>query len=279
MDIKIILDSANKLLDDSILNYRGEPVGTAAAVDESVEAENYTECFVRDFVPSALVFLMDEKYTIVRNFLIMVERIRSQLPVMAGHERALGLMPASFKVPQEDGDSITADFGERAIGRVAPVDSAMWWMLILRAYVLTSGDIKLAQTAEFQSSMIMSVRMYLSESFETSPAMLVPDASFMIDRRMGVYGHPLEIQALFYGMLRTAHDLILPNKENIDLLKNIKKRMQTLRSYVRIYYWLDRERLNEIHRFRSEEFGEDAVNLLNIYPESIPEWIDGWVPE
>ncbi len=69
--------------------------------------------------------------------------------------------------------------------------------------------------------------------------MLVPDASFMIDRRMGVYGHPLEIQALFYGMLSTAQELLLPTSENERLLSNSKKRMQTLRSYVRIYYWLD----------------------------------------
>ena len=48
---------------------------------------------------------------------------------------------------------------------------------------------------------------------------------------------------------------------------------------MRIYYWLDRQRLNEIHRFRSEEFGVDAVNVLNIYPETIPDWIDGWVPD
>ena len=126
MDIKIILASANKVLEDSILRYRGEPVGTAAAVDESVEAENYTECFVRDFVPSALVFLMDGKFDIVKRFLETVVQVSAQQSVMAGHERALGLMPASFHVPQGDDEKITADFGDRAIGRVAPVDSAMW---------------------------------------------------------------------------------------------------------------------------------------------------------
>jgi hypothetical protein len=40
---------------------------------------------------------------------------------------------------------------------------------------------------------------------------------------------------------------------------------------------VDRERLNEIHRFRGEEFGIDASNALNVYPESIPEWMDGWL--
>ncbi|HEC19435.1 MAG TPA: alkaline invertase [Gammaproteobacteria bacterium] len=275
-----ILDSAYALLDAAVLTYKGEPTGTAAALDETVAAPNYEECFVRDFVPSALVFLCDGKPEIVRNFLKMVVSLRNQQSVMEGHERALGLMPASFRVPAEDDaeGKPTADFGELAIGRVAPVDSAMWWVILLRSYILVTGDVALAHSKEFQESMRYTLDLYLKESFETSPAMLVPDASFMIDRRMGVYGHPLEIQALLYGMLCTAQELLLPTPENERLLSNCKKRMQTLRSYVRIYYWLDLQRLNEIHRFRAEEFGKDAANHLNIYPETIPEWIDGWLP-
>lgn len=275
-----VLASAYELVNSSVLTYKGEPVGTAAALDDSVAAPNYEECFVRDFVPSALVFLSDGKADIVRNFLKMVVSLRNQQSVMVGHDRALGLMPASFRVPKEDdvNGKPKADFGELAIGRVAPVDSAMWWVILLRSYVRVTGDIALAHSDEFQESMRYTLDLYLKESFETSPAMLVPDASFMIDRRMGVYGHPLEIQALLYGMLCTAQELLLPTLQNEHLLSNSKKRLQTLRSYVRIYYWLDAQRLNEIHRFRSEEFGEDAANHLNIYPETIPPWIDGWLP-
>jgi len=275
-----ILNSAYELLRQSILTYKGKPIGTVAALDQTVAAPNYEECFVRDFIPSALVFLCDGKPEIVRNFLCMVVSLRNQQSVMEGHDRAIGLMPASFRVPAEEdsGQAPIADFGELAIGRVAPVDSAMWWVILLRSYVLITGDVALAHSKEFQESMRYSLDLYLKESFETSPAMLVPDASFMIDRRMGVYGHPLEIQALFYGMLSTAQELLLPTPENEHLLSNCKKRMQTLRSYVRIYYWLDSKRLNEIHRFRSEEFGEDVANLLNIYPETIPDWMDGWLP-
>lgn len=275
------IKSAYEVLNRSVLYYQGQPVGTAAALGDSVEAVNYKECFVRDFVPSALVFLMDGKSDIVKNFLQLVARLQSQQKVMEGHERAVGLMPASFQVPVEGGEQAqpSADFGDRAIGRVAPVDSAMWWMLLLRAYVVTTGESQLAYQPEFQSSIRQTLELYLKESFETSPAMLVPDASFMIDRRMGVYGHPLEIQALFYGMLSTAQELLLPTPENQKVLINVKKRLQTLRSYVRIFFWLDQQRLNDIHRYRSEEFGAEAVNLFNIYPETIPDWIDGWVPE
>lgn len=274
-----IVASAYEVLNKSILNHRGHPVGTAAAVDDSVEALNYEECFVRDFVPSALVFLMDGKHDIVRNFLKLIVKLCSQQSVMVGHNRAVGLMPASFRVSQDKNSEAMADFGDRAIGRVAPVDSAMWWMLLLRSYVVVTGDLDLAKQADFQESMRLALELYLHESFETSPAMLVPDASFMIDRRMGVYGHPLEIQSLFYGMLYTAQQLLLPTDDNRQLLANVKTRLQTIRSYVRIYYWLDQHRLNEIHRFKSEELGIDAVNLLNIHPESIPNWIDGWVPQ
>ncbi len=278
MTIDDAVASAYQVLNSAVLKHKGRPVGTAAAVDDTVEASNYEECFVRDFVPSAFVFLMDGKGEIVRDFLQLVVELCGQQSVMAGHSCALGLMPASFRIPRHDAKA-TADFGDRAIGRVAPVDSAMWWMLLLRSYVVTTGDLDFAHQPEMQKTMRLALELYMQESFETSPAMLVPDASFMIDRRMGVYGHPLEIQSLFYGMLYTAQELLVPVADNEELLSNVKSRLQTLRSYVRMYYWLDRYRLNEIHRFRSEEFGVDAINLLNIFPESIPTWIDGWVPE
>ncbi len=281
MTQKTSIESAYEILNRAVVQYRGRSVATVAAVDPALAAENYEECFVRDFVPSALVFLMDGEPAIVRNFLRALQQLSGQQKVMEGHERAFGLMPASFKVATDGHgqDRIIADFGERAIGRVAPVDSAMWWLILLRVYIKTTGDIALAHRPEFQEGIRETLRLYLQESFETSPAMLVPDASFMIDRRLGVYGHPLEIQSLFYGMLNAVQEFLLPNSDNRALMKMAKKRMQTLRSYVRIFYWLDKQRLNEIHRFRSEEFGLDAVNLLNIYPESIPEWIDGWIPD
>ena len=272
------VDSARQLLEQSIIRYRGEPVGTAAACMESPEAANYSECFVRDFVPSALVFLMEGNGAIVRNFLYTVLALRSQQPVLAGHKRAPGLMPASFRVEQGDGGEVlVADFGDRAIGRVAPVDSAMWWMFLLRAYVRTTGDSAFAERSDIQEAILQTLDLYLKESFESSPTMLVPDAAFMIDRRMGVYGHPLEIQALLYGTLLTAQELLLETQRTAPVLEMIGIRLQSLRSYVRLYYWMDSDRLNEIHRYKAEEFGLDVANMLNVYPESIPDWMDGWL--
>ena len=272
------LDAALELLNESVIRFRGEPVGTAAACDPAPVAANYTECFVRDFVPSALVFLMRGQPAIVRNFLTTVMQLRGQQPVLKGHARSRGLMPASFRVKADDGEErLEADFGERAIGRVIPVDSAMWWMFLLRAYVVATGDWDYVKTGEVQTCMREILDLYLRERFESVPTLMVPDGSFMIDRRMGVYGHPLEIQALFYGMLLSARQLLSCSGPESSLLENLDIRIRSLRSYVRRHYWVDRQRLNEIHRFRAEEFGIDATNVLNVYPESIPGWMDGWL--
>ncbi len=274
------LQSALELLERSVIYYKGEPVGTAAAADPNPVAANYTECFVRDFVPSALVYLMRGEHDIVRNFLQVVMDLRGQQSVLKGHHRSRGLMPASFRVNKEGGrEELEADFGDRAIGRVVPVDSALWWMILLRAYVAVTGDRAFAESVEAQTCMCEILDLYLRESFENTPTLLVPDGAFMIDRRMGVYGFPLEIQALFYGMLMSARQLLAPGKSATHTPDKLDIWIDSLRSYVRKFYWVDRERLNQIHRFKGEEFGYEVENVLNVYPESIPDWLDGWIGE
>lgn len=272
------LTSAYQLLENSIIYYKGEPIGTSASCDDRVVAANYHECFVRDFVPSAFVFLMNGRAEIVRNFLLEVMRLRGHQHVMKGHKRSMGLMPASFHVLRENGEEqISADFGDRAIGRVTPVDSAMWWMLLLRAYVVTTDDWDLVNSDEVQQCIVQIIDLYTREHFESSPTLLVPDAAFMIDRRMEVYGYPLEIQALYYGLLRTAKELLTPTQTNEKMFLSLDVLIETLRDHLRGYYWLDRDRLNEMHRYYGEEYGLDVANVLNVYPESIPEWMYGWL--
>ena len=272
------IKTAFQLLEDSIITYQGRAVGTAAACDARPAAVNYHECFIRDFVPSALVFLMDGRGDIVRNFLTTVMQLRGQQTVLEGHTRSMGLMPASFKVIEEEGEEyLIADFGERAIGRVIAVDSAMWWMFMLRSYVIATGDWDFAKSPEVQECINQILDLYLRERFESSPTLLVPDGSFMIDRRMGVYGYPLEIQALYYGMLQTAKELLSRTSGSKSLIGNLQVLIQALRAYVRTHYWIDRDRLNQIHRYEGEEFGLDVANVLNVYPESIPQWMDGWL--
>ena len=95
--IEAELQSAYRVLHDSIIYYQGKPVGTMAACDpEGVAAENYQDCFVRDFAASAMVFLADGEYDTVRNFLVTVLDLHSQRKADAGHELVSGVMPARY---------------------------------------------------------------------------------------------------------------------------------------------------------------------------------------
>ncbi|RZS00555.1 hypothetical protein BHM03_00030284 [Ensete ventricosum] len=101
-----------RLLKNAVVDYCGSPVGTVAATDPAVEALNYDQVFIRDFVPSALAFLLKGETEIVRNFLLytlqlQVKRIK---------------IPVSFPLLFFE-EMLDPDFGESAIGRVAPVDS------------------------------------------------------------------------------------------------------------------------------------------------------------
>lgn len=275
------LDSAYRLLDEAVMHYCGKPVGTVAARDPNgPAAPNYEECFVRDFAVSGFVYLADGKPDVVANFLDVTLQLLAQELDLEGQEMQPGVMPASFGVLHgANGESLLADFGDRAIGRVAPVDAMMWWMILMYAYVRRTGDRRLSGEAASLEHMENVLRLCLKGSFEVFPTLLVPDGSFMIDRRMGVYGHPLEIQALLYAVLQIVDDLFAPGPSNQALLDLAAQRRQRLRDYVRSEYWLDADRLSEIHRYATEEFGRHNHNPLNIYPESVPQWVDSWLPE
>lgn len=60
-----------KLLNDAVVMYCGSPVGTVAANDPADKLPlNYDQVFIRDFVPSALAFLLKGEGEIVKNFLL-----------------------------------------------------------------------------------------------------------------------------------------------------------------------------------------------------------------
>jgi Alkaline and neutral invertase len=274
------MQSAWNFLDDSIIYYQGKPIGTQAAKDPYLTALNYDQCFVRDFIPVGLLFLMHGKTEIVRNFLEITLKLQSHDPEMDCFQPGPGLMPASFKVESNGNEEfLTADFGQHAIARVPPVDSCMWWLFLLRAYSKATGDSTLAHRPDFQEGIKLILDMCLVHRFAMYPTMLVPDGAFMIDRRMGVDGHPLEIQVLFYAALRAATEMLLPNGDGERYLNRISQRLGALSYHVREYYWLDLKRLSEIYRYKSNEFGQEVANKFNIYPESIPGWVTEWLPE
>lgn len=282
-----LLNEAWERLERSILTYGEQPIGTvAAAVDTSIKQYNYGHCFIRDFVPSGLAFLTQGKGNIVANFLRQtlklqinednIDEIRAH---MDGARPGIGLMPASFEVVEENKEQVVrADFGERAIGRVTPVDSCLWWIILLRVYWKATHDIKLAHEPNFQQGMRLIVDLCLVKRFDMYPTLLVPEGAFMIDRRMGVYERPLEIQALFYAALVAADELLLPENK-ADIHEEIQQRLGRLKKHIREHYWIDLGRVNEIHRYENEEFGEEVINKFNIYPESLAHWVADWMPK
>ncbi len=86
--------------------------------------------------------------------------------------------------PVRKTDTMIADFGESAIGRVAPVDSGFWWIILLRAYVKSTGDHSLADMPDCQRGMRLILTLCLSDGFDTFPTLLCADGCCMIDRRM-----------------------------------------------------------------------------------------------
>ncbi|CAH9125095.1 unnamed protein product [Cuscuta epithymum] len=265
----------------SLVYFRGQPVGTIAALDNSDEKLNYDQVFVRDFVPSALAFLMNGETEVVKNFILKTIRLQSSEKTIDRFQLGEGVMPASFKVlhdPVRNSETLVADFGESAIGRVAPVDSGFWWIILLRAYTKSTGDASLAELPECQKGMHLILSICLSEGFDTFPTLLCADGCCMVDRRMGVYGYPIEIQALFFMALRCALLLLKQDAEGKAFVERIVKRLHALSYHMRSYFWLDLKQLNDIYRYKTEEYSHTAVNKFNIMPDSLPEWIFDFMP-
>lgn len=274
-------EQAWEALEKSIIYYHGKAIGTIAALDPDISALNYDQCFIRDFVSSALVFLIKGKSDIVRYFLEETLKLQPKTVQLDCLKPSRGLMPASFKIGTANGrEYLKADFGDHAIGRVAPADAGLWWIILLRAYGIATGDTTLAERSDFQEGIRLVLELCLVTRFDMYPMVLVPDGASMIDRRLGLYGHPLDIQSLFYAALRASSELLIPNKENQNIIHGVYNRLGPLLKQLRENYWLDTDRLNVIYRFQVEEYGEEALNQFNIYSDSIPFYrLAKWLPE
>lgn len=285
--VSSVEDEAWDLLRESVVYYCSSPVGTIAANDPNdSNPANYDQVFIRDFIPSGVAFLLKGEYEIVRNFILHTLQLQSWEKTMDCHSPGQGLMPASFKVrtiPLDGDEDVTEevldpDFGEAAIGRVAPVDSGLWWIILLRAYGKCSGDLSVQERIDVQTGIKMILKLCLADGFDMFPTLLVTDGSCMIDRRMGIHGHPLEIQALFYSALLCAREMLTPEDGSADLIRALNNRLIALSFHIREYYWVDMQKLNEIYRYKTEEYSYDAVNKFNIYPDQVSPWLVEWIP-
>ncbi|XP_050137616.1 probable alkaline/neutral invertase F, partial [Malus sylvestris] len=279
-----MVEEAWERLKKSYVYFKGKPVGTLAAMDPTAETLNYNQVFVRDFVPSGLACLMKkepDQRDVVKNFLLKTLHLQSWEKRIDNFTLGEGVLPASFKVlfdQHRKNETLVADFGGSAIGRVAPIDSGFWWIILLRSYTKCTHDHSLAELPEVQTGIKLILNLCLSDGFDTFPTLLCADGCSMIDRRMGMYGYPIEIQTLFYFALRCARQLLNPERGGKEFLERIDKRISALSFHIQTYYWLDFTQLNNVYRYKTEEYSHTAVNKFNVIPESIPDWVFDFMP-
>lgn len=145
---------------------------------------------MRDFVPSGLACLMKkepDQRDVVKNFLLKTLHLQSWEKRIDNFTLGEGVLPASFKVlfdQHRKNETLVADFGGSAIGRVAPIDSGFWWIILLRSYTKCTRDHSLAELPEVQTGIKLILNLCLSDGFDTFPTLLCADGCSMIDRRM-----------------------------------------------------------------------------------------------
>lgn len=102
---------------------------------------------------------------------------------------------------------------------------------MLRAYGKCSGDLSVQERIDVQTGIKMILRLCLADGFDMFPTLLVTDGSCMIDRRMGIHGHPLEIQvsisfshsmSIFFEILKS---ILL---DNVAIISNICETKKTI---------------------------------------------------
>jgi len=86
--------------------------------------------FSSRFYFSALVFLIKGQNRHCSQFLEETLKLQPKTGQLESFKPSRGLMPASFKIGFISGrEYLKADFGNHAIGRVAPADACLWWII------------------------------------------------------------------------------------------------------------------------------------------------------
>lgn len=74
--------------------------------------------------------------------------------------------------------------------------------------------------------------------------------------------------------------LVLLKQDNVgkEFVKRITDRLHALSYHMRSYFWLDLKQLNDIYRYKTEEYSHTAVNKFNVMPDSLPNWVFDFMP-
>jgi len=304
-----VVDIARTLFYEKILvKFDGEFVGALAAIPKNSESHdlNYGEIFLRDNIPVMVYLLIEGKHDIVKHFL------DTCLDLQSNQFQTQGIFPTSFAKIK---GKITADYGQKAIGRVYSVDATLWWVILAHIYVQRSGDRAWATSIRVQKGIQQVLNLILHPSFRDAPTLFVPDGAFMIDRPLDVWGNPLEIQSLLYGALLSAVGLIqidlavkfpglqssniTPNSSTFTDIKdvNIKSGIDAiteqqiyqcqyaiawitrLRRHLLKQYWVNSQIIQNLRRRPTEQYGDGVLNEYNIQTETIPHWLQDWLGE
>lgn len=78
--------------------------------------------------------------------------------------------------------------------------------------------------------------------------------------------------------LRCALAMLKQDAEGKECIERIVKRLHALSYHMRSYFWLDFQQLNDIYRYKTEEYSHTAVNKFNVIPDSIPDWVFDFMP-
>ena len=163
----------------------------------------------------------------------------------------------------------------RARATALKMDSMMWWVLLLRAYHHSGHDPDFVGRADIQEALQDVLGLLLNPQISLYPVLFVPDGAFMIDRRLGVYGHPIDVQVLFHAALGAACEL--SRSDDTDLCHRMHVRRDELARFVNHHYWLDGHAASRVHHYQVEGYGGEAENPLNIQPQSLARWVVPWL--
>lgn len=72
--------------------------------------------------------------------------------------------------------------------------------------------------------------------------------------------------------------MLKPEGEGKEFIEKIGQRLHALTYHMRNYFWLDFHNLNNIYRYKTEEYSHTAVNKFNVIPDSIPDWVFDFMP-
>lgn len=78
--------------------------------------------------------------------------------------------------------------------------------------------------------------------------------------------------------LKCSLAMLKPDTEGKEFMEKIVQRLHALSYHMRSYFWLDFQQLNDIYRYKTEEYSHTAVNKFNVIPDSIPEWVFDFMP-